>query len=170
MPSLSSSIYDVAGALKVAESNGFLGAERIWKAINQSQSDFLRLMALVWPYVDQLVAEGNMAMKVSWDASDVNDFFAARNLDIHLTDQGSPDFFYVGAIFEQLVKWLVPGELWGLEGANGRSYPYAVKMEEGVEFVLSHMLTEPIARIPTENSDDVRQPTSRAIWPTAMGA
>jgi hypothetical protein len=153
MSSITNSIYDVVGAFLIAEEPQFLGSNRQWHPVNEYQKSFLPLLELLRPHVPKLKAEGLLDAKVSWVAQVLNDWFAERGFSITLTDQGDPNTFYAGSIYEQLVYWLVPGERWQLKGLNGKTYQDAVQMEEGMTFYKSSKTAETIAAIATQSKD-----------------
>ncbi|OGG08769.1 hypothetical protein A2154_03810 [Candidatus Gottesmanbacteria bacterium RBG_16_43_7] len=112
-------------------------------------------MGLVRPHVPQLKVEQLLDAKVSWIAKVINDWFAERGFSIKLTDQGDPNTFYAGSIYEQLIHWLVPGERWQLQGRNGQTYPDSVMMENGIAFWQSSMFSEVVASIKTRVDEDI---------------
>ncbi len=155
MSSVTNSIYDVAAAFLIAEEPGFLGPNRIWNAVNDQQGTFLPLLELVRPHITALKAAGLLDAKVSWVAQVINDWFKERGFSIQLTEQGDPNTFYAGSIYEQLVHWLIPGERQPLVGKNGKTYQDAVRMEEGLTFYTSSATTGIIAALATKGGEDV---------------
>lgn len=152
--SITNSIYDLMGAFNIAEMPGFLGAGRKWNAVNKQQRDFVPLMVDVMPFVQRLVDEKVLKAHISWKAAPVNDWFKKNGFKIELRQQANPDTFYVGSIYEQLVRWAFEGRRFPLKAANGQEYRDAVKMEMGVSFYEAKNTSEGIARIVTKNPND----------------
>lgn len=154
MASITNSIYDVAGAFLISEEPEFLGPNRIWNAVNDPQTAFLPLLDLVRPHIPALKAAGLLDAKVSWVAQVINDWFKERGFSIQLTEQGDPNTFYAGSIYEQLVHWLIPGERQPLVGKNGKTYQDAVRMEKGVAFYNSPAVKRTIVALKTKGEVD----------------
>lgn len=153
MTSFVNSAYDVAGCFRAAEE--VLGSNRDWNAVSPIQTEFLAdFLPVILPVVEDLRRQGLLDSRVSWLADEINRWFAERGFSIELTQQG-PDTFYVGSIYEQLVKWLIPGTSETLRGQDGKSYP-AVFMDDdnGFSVKWSTAHNRPVIRLRTKDERD----------------
>lgn len=154
MGSVTNSFNDVAGAFVEAENPGFLGTNRVWQHENDEQRTFLRYLEILRPYVPQLKKDGLLKAMVTWNAAELNAWFAQNGSNITF-EQGPDGEFYVGSIYEQMVKWKIPGVVKPLRGANGVLYPDGVHMEEGIRFYTSPHVANPVVRIETKTEGDM---------------
>jgi len=152
MSSKVNSIFDIAGAFDIAEE--ILGKGRQWNPTNPAQAQFLPMLEQAMPYVVALKAEGLLDAVVSWQAADVNKFFRDRKLTIELTQNPSPDVFYAGSVYEQLIKWLAPGNRDSVHGKDGKKYDAAL-LDDGLHFFFSREDHAQVANIYTQGSDTV---------------
>ena len=108
MSSLVNTVYGTVGGVAGAERD-FLGTDRIWNTTNAVQEDFIKIYGLLNPYAQVLQKEGYHESIVSWTASEVNEWFQKRALDIVLVDTGIPHSLYLGSMYMQILMWMSPG-------------------------------------------------------------
>ncbi len=150
MDSQACSVLDIASAFEAAERGDFLGPNRSWNSINPHQAEFFRIFGSIRHLIPQLMADGLIDHEISWDAPVVNKWLARKGFPMELTDQHNPDYFYVGSVYRQLIKWLVPGTALDLVATNGRTYPGAL-LESGLSFYESRQGL--VAAVATEGND-----------------
>lgn len=150
LTSIVNSIYDLCYA--VVSGKSVLGGNR-WRPDNNPQADFLTLFDLVTPHIEIMKNEGLLDSRVSIQAHEINEWFARRGFPVSLQEQGDPNTFYVGSIFEQMVKWIVSGVKDTLEGQDGKKYD-AVLMSDGFHYYTSHHVSGPVVMIHTRDVRD----------------
>lgn len=153
MSSLINSVYDVVGCFPAAEKD--LGPNRDWNAVSPIQVKFLQdFLPVILPVVEELRQQDLLDSRVSWLAAEINEWFASRGFSIELTQQG-PDTFYLGSIYEQMVKWWIPGTRETLRGQDGNTYP-AIFMDDTRGFAVrwSTAYNQPVIQLTTEDVRD----------------
>lgn len=148
MSSKTTTLYPIIEGISRAED--ILGKNRNWLSQNDLQQRFLDIFA---KGRDEVVTmQDILESLVSWNVSDINEFLKKRGFDIKL-EQGDGETFYLAAVLELLIYWIVSGTDIAIAAQNQETYEGVLMDHEGLEYFGARSHQHPIVGLHTQSQD-----------------
>ncbi|MGB0385654.1 MAG: hypothetical protein ACPGWR_12605 [Ardenticatenaceae bacterium] len=141
--------YPLVAALQKTED--FLGAQREWNVVNRTQTRFLR--ESFEPCRQEVTQIKEIESVASYSEEVINRFLRERDFTIQLRPF-PPAGFGTASVLDLNVVWQERGRRTKVRTVGELTFP-GIYLEEGVEFLESRKVREPVVKLATKSNDAV---------------